>query len=483
MSTPIESEFVDSAKTPEARGIEIVPDSDRHGKPRDLFAVWAAPSISILSFTIGATLTLLGLEIWQSLLVIVAANLLWILPGIVAISGPAAGTSGSVVQRAIYGIRGNKVVIAFYGWFISGVFLALNWVASAFMGAELLTRLGWMSKPLALIVVTLVVAGITLLVAIYGHALILRTYSYVSAGLLVIFLLVSGYIARDIDFGFQQSQPLHGIPLWSAVTIGIAILASGPLSFSNSADMARYLPRDTPPWRIVVATALGGAVPGIVFTAVGALMATAVSPESISLGIEYAMLDLVPGWLGPLFVLGVVVTTIALNGMTTYTASMAFQSIGVPIRRIPSAIVIGVLGAAFTLYLVHATSLLAAVNLMLQLLILISAPTIAVYVTDILLRRNSYDGPGLFEENRTGPFWFHGGWSLAGLSSAVIGAVVGAQFMTTEAFTGALAAAMGFVDLSVPVSLAVSAGLYAIFAGRGVRAQLAAMPPAPIVTV
>lgn len=479
MSTPTDHEFVDSAKTPEARGIEIVSDADRHGNPRDLFAVWAAPSISVLSFAVGATLTLLGLEIWQSLLVIVTANLLWILPGIVAVSGPAAGTSGSVIQRAIYGIRGNKVVIAFYGWFISGVFLALNWVASSFMGAELLTRLHWMSKPLALVVVTIVVAGITLLVAIYGHALILRTYSYVSAALLVIFLLVSGYIARDIDFGFQQPEPLHGLPLWSALTIGFAILASSPLSFSNSADMARYLPRDTRPWRIVVATALGGAIPGIVFTAVGALMATAVSPEAISLGIEYAMLDLIPGWLGPLFVLGVVITTIALNGMTTYTASMAFQSIGVPIRRIPSAVVIGVLGAAFTLYLVNATSLLDAVNLMLQLLILISAPTIAVYVMDILLRRNRYDGPGLFIDNSSGPFWFHGGWSLAGLSSAVIGAVIGSLFMTTEVFTGPIAAATGFLDLSVPVSLAVSAGLYAVLAGRGVRALAAAPPLTP----
>lgn len=459
-----------SATQPETRGIEVIADDQRHGRPRDLFAVWAAPGISVLNLTIGATLTLLGLEIWQALLVILAANSLWVLPGIVAISGPAAGTSGSVIQRAIYGIRGNKVVIAFYGWFISGVFLALTWVAAAFVGAEIISRYGWMPKPVALVVVTIVVAGITLLVAIYGHSLILRSYTYVSAALLIIFLVVSGYVLKDIDFGFQQAQPLEGVALWSAVSIGFAIMASGPLSFSNSADLARYLPRSASPWRIIAATALGGAIPTAFFTFIGVLVGTAISPEAIDLGVEYALLDILPAWLAPIFVLGVLITSIALNGMTTYTASMAFQSIGVPIRRIPSAIVIGVLGAAFTLYLVSSTSLIEAVSLMLQLLILISAPTIAIYVTDIILRRNRYLGEELFVENSSGLFWFHGGWSIAGLSAAIIGAVAGSLFMTTEVFNGPIAVAMGYIDLSVPVSLIVSAGLYLIFARRGINA-------------
>ncbi|WP_309132082.1 cytosine permease [Brevibacterium sp.] len=477
MTTSEHPIHVDSPTTPEVRGIEIVTEAERHGRARDLFAVWAAPNISVLNFTVGASLTLMGLEVWQSVLTTIAAGLLWILPGIVSISGPAAGTSGSVVQRAIYGIRGNKVVIAFYGWFISGVFLALNWVASSFMGAELLSRWGWMSKPAALVLVTIVVAGITILVAIYGHGLILRAYGYLTVGLLIAFLLVSSFIVERIDWGFSQPEPLHGIALWSAVSIAFAIQASSPLSFSNSADMARYLPKDTKPWAIVTATALGGALPGTVFSVVGIYLATVVPPESLDVGVEYAMLDLLPMWVAPVFVLGVILTTISLNGMTTYTASMAFQSIGIPIRRIPSAVVIGVLGAAFTLYLVNATSLLSAVNLMLQFLILISAPTMAVYVTDIVLRRNRYDGPGLFVENPSGPFWFHGGWSLAGMGAAIAGAVLGSLFITTEVFTGPIAAALGFIDLSVPVALLVSVGLYAACAGRGIRRQLATAPP------
>ena len=69
--------------------------------------------------------------------------------------------------------------------------------------------------------------------------------------------LVVGFILPNIDWAFTQPEPLEGVGLWTSVSIGFAILASSPLSFSNSADLARYLPRETKPSHIVAATALG----------------------------------------------------------------------------------------------------------------------------------------------------------------------------------------------------------------------------------
>ncbi|WP_204977015.1 cytosine permease [Microbacterium esteraromaticum] len=438
-----------------------------------MLAVWAAPNVSVLNFTIGATLTLvLGLEIWQALLVVLASQLLWIFPGIVAISGPAAGTSGSVVQRAMYGVHGNRIVIALFGWFISGVLLALNWVASSFMGAELLSRWGMSDHTLALVMVTLVVSAVTVLVAVFGHALILRSYMVVTVALLVVFLAVVGFIAPQIDWSFAQPEPLTGVALWSSITIAFAILASTPLSYSNSADIARYPPRSTKPSHTIAATAFGGAIPCLFFTGVGVLLGGAVDPASIDIGVEYALLEMIPAWLGPIFVLAVIVNTIALNGMTTYTASMALQAIGVPIPRIPSAILIGILGTVFTLVLVTSTNLIDAVNLLLQFLLVISAPTMAVYVTDIILRRNRYDSEGLFDTTRTGPFWYRGGFGIAGLAAAILGGVGAALFLSTDIWTGPLAEALGFIDLSAPVGMVVASAAYTLLAGRQVREQV-----------
>lgn len=459
--TPAASQdFVDAPTQPETRGIEVVSPSERHGRARDLFGVWAAPNVSILNFTIGATMILLGLEIWQAVAVIVAANLLWVFPGLIAIAGPAAGTSGSVISRALYGIIGNKVIIAFTGWLVSAVFLALNWLASSFMGADLLAQWGFADPVLGPVAVTLVVSAITVLVAVYGHGLIIKSYTAISIGLLVIFLAVTAFALPTVDWGYQAPEALTGVPLWSAITIGFTILASTPLSYINSPDIARYLPRETKPSHIIAATALGGALPGIFFTVVGALIVTGLTGPQLEAGIESAILGLLPTWLGPLLVLAVIVNTIALNGMTTYTSSMALQSVGVPIRRIPSAIVIGVIGTALTLYLVMSTNLLDAVNLMLQFLVIVSGPAMAIFATDIVLRRNRYEATDLFDEERGGRYWYTAGWSIPGMTSVVVGGIATAACLSTDVWTGPVSEAMGWVDLSVPVGMIVSALVY-----------------------
>ncbi|GAA5085001.1 cytosine permease [Microbacterium yannicii] len=455
------AEFVDAATQPETRGIELIGAGERHGRARDLFFVWAAPSVSILNFTVGATLVLLGLELWQAVLVVIAGSALWAFPGIIAISGPAAGTSGSVITRAVYGIIGNKPVVAFTGWLIGAVFLALNWLASSFLGADLLAGMGLTDPVVVPIVVTLVISALTVLVAVYGHALIVRVYSWLAIVLAVIFVTVTAFILPQVDWSYQAAEPLSGVPLWSAVTIGFTLVASGPISYINSPDIARYLPRSTKPSHIIAATALGGALPGMVFTFVGVLLATVVM-SGMDAGIESALLGLLPTWLVPVFVIGVIVNTVALNGMTTYTSSMALQAIGIPLRRIPAAIVVGAIGTALTIYLVLSTSLLDAVNLMLQFLVVVSAPTMAVFVADVVLRHGRYDGVDLFDEERGGRFWYSRGWSIPGVVAVLAGGTASALCLSTTIWTGPVGEAFGDIDLSVPVGMLVAASLYTL---------------------
>ncbi len=456
-----EEAFVDTATRPETRGIELIDDAARHGRARDLFFIWAAPNVSILNFTVGATLILLGLEIWQAIAVILVSSTLWALPGIIAASGPAAGTSGSVITRAMYGIIGNRLFVAFVGWFIGAVFLSLTWLASSFMGADLLRRLGLEDPVWVPIGVTLVVSAVTVIVAIFGHGLILRLYPIMAAVLFVIFLVVAAFILPTVDWQYSAPEPLSGVGLWSALTIGFTILASSPLSFINSPDIARYLPRSTKPSHIATATALGGAIPSIVFVSMGALLATGLSADGFAAGIDVALFDLLPVWLGPILVLGVIVNTIALNAMTAYTSSMSLQAIGFRLRRIPATIIVGVVGTALTIYLVLSTSLLDAVNLMLQFLVIVSGPAMAIFVVDVVIRRYAYDGLDLFDDRHGGRFWFTAGWSIPGIAALLAGGLATALCLATEVWAGPIAEATGYIDLSVPVGMLVAGGLYA----------------------
>src|SRR6476620_6298607 len=225
----------DRAGRVETHGIDFIPDSERHGRARDLFAVWAAPNVSYLALVVGGTLILMGMSFWQALAAIVVGNLFSVLTGIVAASGPASGTPSEVITRAIFGIRGNRVNILVTSWFISVCYLALNWAAASYTAFRLVERFGIDATTPVKVVVTLAIG-------VYGHATIVRLYQPLALVLTSIFVVMAGYVLGNADWGYQPAEPLHGIGLWATVAAGVSIVASAPLSYTNSADFARYLP-------------------------------------------------------------------------------------------------------------------------------------------------------------------------------------------------------------------------------------------------
>ena len=49
----------------------------------------------------------------------------------------------------------------------------------------------------------------------------------------------------------------------------------------------------------------------------------------------------------------------------------------------------------------------------------------------------------------------------------MIGGAAASFFLTTDFWSGAIAEAMGYIDLSAPVAMIVSGGLYYLFTRRG----------------
>ncbi|MCF2533976.1 purine-cytosine permease family protein [Yinghuangia soli] len=445
-----------SAARLETRGIDLVPDAERRGRPGELFAIWAAPNVSYLSFVVGAALVLIGLTLPQAIGVILVGNLLWICTGVLALSGPAAGTSGSVVSRAMYGVLGNRIVLVLTGWLIASAYLALNWSAASVAGIGLADRYGLPAGAAAEAVIVTAIAGGTMLIAIFGHALIVRLYPALCAFLTVVFVVVTGYVLSRADWSYAPAEPLHGAALVSALAAGFTIIASTPLSYSNSPDLARYLPRDSS--RVAVAgwTALGAYLPSVVFTSVGALAATSLDMSDPQAALE----SILPGWFVPFFVIAVVANTMANNGMTSYSAGLTVQSIGVRLARIPAVLVIGALGTVMTLYAILVFDFLTSVNTMLELVAAVTGPAMAVAVTDLVMRRNRYDGPELLAERRDGPFWYRGGLHWAGLLALVLGGAAAALCIETTFWSGPIAAAAGDVNLVIPAGMLTAAAVY-----------------------
>ncbi|MGA5196973.1 purine-cytosine permease family protein [Streptomyces exfoliatus] len=441
----------------EAHGIDHIPDAERHGHPRELFSVWAAANVNYLSLVIGGALVLMGLSLWQALAVTVIGNLFWLLPGLLATSGPAAGAPSEVITRAVYGILGNRANNAIGGWLVSVCYFALNLAAAATAAFALVEKAGVTANTPVKVAVIMVIAALTLAISVYGHALIIKLYLPITLALAGAFTVVAFAVLRHADFSYAPEAPLTGVELWALLLAGTTMIASGPLSYTTSADFSRYLPRTASRKAIIGWTALGAFLPSVVVCALGAFAATAVDMTDP----QTALQEILPGWFVPVFLLALVLGTISINALTAYSAGLALQAVGFRIRRSVSVLFDGAVAVALTLYGLLVSHFLDTVSNALQVIVVLVGPLMAVYATDVLLRRGRYDGPALSDETPGSPFWYTGGVNPAGALALVAG-VTAAALCVNTLYTGPIAAALDGVDLSLPVGMLVSAALYAL---------------------
>ncbi|MFF0426166.1 purine-cytosine permease family protein [Streptomyces sp. NPDC004520] len=449
----------------EAHGIDHIPDAERHGHPRELFSVWAAANVNYLSLVIGGALVLMGLSLWQAVAVTVVGNLFWMLTGLLAVSGPAAGAPSEVITRALYGVIGNRVNNAIGGWLVSVCYFALNLAAAATAAFALVEKAGVTATTPVKVAVVVVIAALTLAISVYGHALIIKLYLPLTLALAGAFTVVALSVFRHADFSYAPAEPPTGADLWAVIIAGTTMVASGPLSYTTSADFSRYLPRTASPKAIAGWTALGAFVPSVVVGSLGAFAATAVDMTDP----QNALQEILPGWFAPVFLLALVLGTISINALTAYSAGLALQAVGLRVRRTVSVLFDGTVAVAATLYGLLVSNFLDTVSNALQVIVVLIGPLMAVYATDIVLRRNRYDGRALSDETPGSPFWFTGGVNRAGALSLLAG-VASAALCVNTVYTGPVASALGGIDLSMPVGMVVAAGLYALLGRRAVAA-------------
>jgi purine-cytosine permease-like protein len=445
----------DTAGRIEVRGIDHIPDAERHGRPRELFWVWLAANITYLYFLLGGAMLLLGLTVWQSVAVIVAGNLWWLGVGALAITGPASGTPGVVVTRAMFGPRANRPLSAGVGWLVSVAYIAVNLALSALAGLALLSTSGVPNSTAVEVGVLVAVGAGTVVISVYGHATIVRLSSWFTAALAAAMVLLGAFVAARADYSWAPTAPLGGGKLWVALFVGFTIIASGPLSWQTGADYARYLPRTTSRRAVLGWTAAGGLVPSVALGVLGVLAGTRIDMNDPQTSIA----QIVPAWFYPVFLLVVVVGFVTNNVLTTYSSGLCLQALGVPARRVTTVVINFVLGGAIAAYaLLGSETFLATLNAILQLTVAFLGPAMAIYIVDIVLRRGRYDGIGLNDETPRGPYWYRNGVNVPGVIADVAGTVLAALCLSTSTWTGPIAGALDGADLSSVVG-PLSAGL------------------------
>jgi NCS1 family nucleobase:cation symporter-1 len=440
----------------EVRGIDYVPDAERHGTARELFFVCMAPNILYLDIILGGAMIKLGLGIWPAVGVIVAGNAYWLLIGLVSVSGSRSGTPGAVIMRAMFGVRANRVNVAVSIWAIMVAYEGINLSVGALAGFALLQNLGiglngaW---KLAM-VVTISVATIT--VGVYGHATIVKLSSYFTIGLTMCFVALAWFVLGHVNLHYVPPVAASSASVWVAASVGFVIIASNPLSWPPGADYTRYLSADTSAWGIVLWTTVGAFVPAVLLSVLGALAGTVVDMTDP----QTSFAAILPKWFYPVFLFVIILSSFTNNVITAYSSGLALQGVGIKVRRTVTVSIDGIVAVSLTIYALFISNFFDALNNFLSLSVAVLGPCVAIYAVDSLLRRNRYDGLQLSDESPQSPFWYHHGVYWPGVAAEGLGTVAALLCINSPVFVGPIAHAMKGADLSAIAGPLIAAGTY-----------------------
>ena len=439
----------------ERKSIDYIAEDERHGRVIDQVPFWFLGNFHFFTIAIGFVGPSMGLSFGFTSL----AGALGILFGTLFVAfhasqGAELGMPQMIQSRAQFGYRG--VVVVLFGTLFT--FIGFNVADSVLMARGLNGILGWNETA-----VTLVAAAAAIGIAIYGHDWLHRIFRACFWLCLPLYtLLTAGIMAGRVP-------ATHFVPggfSWVAFIGQFAASAAYNITYAPSvSDYSRYLPRNTPPHRIIVAVFLGATSAAIWLISLGAWLATRIGASDGLVALHDAGNSLFAGF-GVLMALASVTALAATMGLNAYSGMLtvvtALNSMFAlrPTLRLRLLAILGVsagwIAATFAITTNAIALLFATLTIMLYLLV----PWTSVNLVDyFFVRRGRYAITHLFM-----PKGIYGAWGMRGLAAYLIGFVATVPFFVLpDVYTGPAARALGGVDVGWVVGLVVSGGAYFLF--------------------
>ncbi|KWT58069.1 hypothetical protein ADL21_31365 [Streptomyces albus subsp. albus] len=459
----------------EGRTIDAVPEDERHGRPRDLFAVWFAANISPLTIVSGTIAPLVfGLGLWPGIAAVTLGNLLGgFLMALHAAQGPRLGVPQMIQSRGQFGSHGSLlvtlvVVFMYAGWFASNLVIAGQALHRSVPAVDIS---GW-----------LVLCGLAgLVVAIVGYDLIHRVGRWATVLTLSLLALCAvrvfmtpGVLERAVNAtGFTVS----GFVGMTAIGILLQITYAPYVS-----DYTRYMPAHAASRRSTLWFTYWGSVLGSVLPMfLGVVMGIAVADDAIA-GLDTVL----GGTLSAVVLCSFAVIVVHVNSMNLYgtslcliTAAQTFRHRWLPGRPARTALIAAPLALGLTLALAFQDTFLASYTDFLAILQYVLIPWTAINLVDFyLVRRGHYDVPSFFAPGGG----VYGRVNGPAVLVYAVSFALEVPFMHTSAYTGPVAGALGGIDLSWAVGLLIPSVAYWLIARRRTAAVphgTTATAPAP----
>src|ERR1700722_9144779 len=463
----------------ETNGTNVIPDSDRHGNPRELFWIWAGANIGILGITYGAFLVVFySLNIVQGIVAAVLGAVLgFLLVGAVGLAGKRAGAPTLVISRAAFGVDGNYLpaaisYLSFIGWEIVVTTLAV-------LATEtVLVRLGIHGGNAVIAVSFVIIAAVGIVISLLGHATILaiqKVFTYVFGALTVVFIALEW---GQVDWHKAASLPSG---TFAGLVGGISIIMAGlGIGYVNGgADYTRYLPKDSSGKAIVWWTTFGASLPQVILMIFGIFLTASNQGLATTSNPIGALAHPLPTWVLVPYMLVAAGGLIAATLINMYSSGLSLMALGVRLPRYKTVLVDAVLMTAGCTYMLFfATNFFGPLEGFLVTLGVPLAAWAAIFITDmVMFHRQSYVETDFYRRDGV-----YGAWGVPALVTLVIATVIGLGMVTstTSAFSwvgyllgpfGGKTGAIGSSSIGILISFVIGCLLYAALATLRARAK------------
>lgn len=416
----------------ELNGLNTIHESERKGRPRDLFWPWFGANVSVFGLSYGSFLLGFGISFWQATIVgIVGIVISFLFCGFIALAGKRGSAPTMVLSRAVFGVEGNRVP-SVLSWLLTVGWETVLTALAVLATATVFTQLGWEGGVATKVVALIVVAALIIAGGVIGFHLIMRMQMVITIVTGVLTVLYIVLVLGHIDLGAVSALPAGDVP---HVVGGFVFMLTGfGLGWVNAAaDYSRYLPRSARSAGVVGWTTFGSSLAPVILLVFGILLAG--SSEKLSTAIAAdpigALASLLPTWFLVPFVIVAVLGLVGGAVLDIYSSGLALLSAGLRAPRYVAAGIDGVIMTAGAVYVVFfANDFLGPFQ---GFLITLGVPIAAwcgIFIADISLRKRDYAEADLYD--RRGRY---GSVRWLPIALIVIGTAIGWGLVTNASAT------------------------------------------------
>jgi nucleobase:cation symporter-1, NCS1 family len=450
----------DPALAIERRTIDVIPDDERHGTPRNQFTLWFGANMQITAIVDGALAVVFGADaIWAIVGLLIGNVLGGIVMALHSAQGPRLGLPQMISSRAQFGVYGAVVplllvVLMYLGFAATGTVLAGQAIGQILHSENA--------------AVGIVVFGVlTAVAAVTGYRLIHAIGRIAS----VVGVIGFSYLAIRLFTEYDVAS-LVGVKAFDFATflLAISLGAGWQLTFGPYvADYSRYLPRSTSDRATFWSTLAGSVIGSSWSMTFGALVAAVAGDAFLDDQVGFIGRLAGPALVSLLIYLVIVVGKLTVNCLNAYGGFMSILTTVTAFNgqtRVSStaraAYIVGFTAVSVLIALAASADFLTNFKNFVLTLLMVFTPWSAINLTDYyLISRERVDIPALYN-----PSGRYGRWNVTALSCYVIGIVAQIPFLAQTLYTGPITSMLGGADISWIVGLVLTGVIYYAFARR-----------------